>query len=57
MNNYRTIQQKDMHKLFPAWEHNIPTLGTKHSHVGNKKPPLELHIGEQAGDDLRREIA
>lgn len=36
MNNYRTIQQKDMHKLFPAWEHNIPTLGTKCSHTGNK---------------------
>ena len=36
MNNYRTIQQKDMQKLFPAWEHNIPTLGTKHSHLGNK---------------------
>ena len=36
MNNYRTIQQKDMQKLFPAWEQNIPTLGTKHSHTGNK---------------------
>ena len=36
MNNNRTIQQKDMHKLFPAWEHNIPTLGTKHSQPGNK---------------------
>ena len=36
MNNYRTIQQKDMQKLFPAWEHNIPTLGTKHSQPGNK---------------------
>ena len=36
MNNYRTIQQKDMHKLFPAWEHNIPTLGTKCSQPGNK---------------------
>ena len=22
--------------LFPRWEQNIPTLGTKHSHVGNK---------------------
>ena len=22
--------------LFPCWEHNIPTLGTKHSHAGNK---------------------
>ena len=36
MNNYRTIQQKDMHKLFPAWENNIPTLGTKYSQPGNK---------------------
>ena len=36
MNNYRTIQQKDMHKLFPAWEHNIPTLGNKYSQPGNK---------------------
>ena len=36
MNNYRTIQQKDMHKLFPDWEHNIPTLGTKCSQPGNK---------------------
>ena len=36
MNNYRTIQQKDMQKLFPAWEHNIPTLGTKLSQPGNK---------------------
>lgn len=22
--------------IFPRWEHNIPTLGIKHSHVGNK---------------------
>ncbi len=22
--------------IFPRWEHNIPTLGTKHSHAGNK---------------------
>ena len=36
MNNYRTIQQKDMHKLFPAWEKNIPTLGTKYSQPGNQ---------------------
>ena len=36
MNNYRTIQQKDMHKLFPHWGKNIPTLGTKHSQPGNK---------------------
>ena len=36
MNNYRTIQQKIMHKLFPHWGKNIPTLGTKHSHAGNK---------------------
>ena len=36
MNNYRTIQQKDMQRLFPAWEHNIPTLGTKCSQPGNK---------------------
>ena len=36
MNNYRTIQQKDMHKLFLAWEHNIPTLGTKCSQPGNQ---------------------
>ena len=36
MNNYRTIQQKDMQKLFPAWEHNIPTLGTKCSQPRNK---------------------
>ena len=36
MNNYRTIQQKDMHKLFPAWENNIPTLGIKNSQPGNK---------------------
>ena len=36
MNNYRTIQQKAMQLLFPAWEQNIPSLGTKHSHLGNK---------------------
>ena len=36
MNNNRTIQQKDMLKLFPAWDKNIPTLGTKCSHTGNK---------------------
>ena len=36
MNNNRTIQQKDMQKLFPAWEKNIPTLGTKYSQPGNK---------------------
>ena len=22
--------------IFPRWEHNIPTLGPKHSHAGNK---------------------
>ena len=26
-----------MQKLFPAWEPNIPSLGTKYSHLGNKK--------------------
>ena len=36
MNNYRTIQQKAMQLLFPAWEQNIPSLGTKHSQPGNK---------------------
>ena len=36
MNNNRTIQQKAMQLLFPAWEQNIPSLGTKHSHLGNK---------------------
>ena len=36
MNNYRTIQQKDMHKLFPHWGKNIPTLGTKCSQPRNK---------------------
>ena len=36
MNNYRTIQQKVKQILFPAWEQNIPSLGTKHSHLGNK---------------------
>ncbi len=36
MNNNITIQQKMMQKLFPAWEPNIPTLGTKYSHLGNK---------------------
>ena len=36
MNNYRTIQQKAMQLLFPAWGQNIPSLGTKHSHLGNK---------------------
>ena len=36
MNNYRTIQQKDMQRLFPAWENNIPTLGTKYSQPRNK---------------------
>ena len=36
MVNYRMIQQKVMHTFFPAWEQNIPTLGTKHSQPGNK---------------------
>ena len=36
MNNNITIQQKVMQKMFPAWEPNIPTLGTNNSHVGNK---------------------
>ena len=36
MNNYRTIQQKDMQRLFPAWEKNIPTLGNKYSQPRNK---------------------
>ena len=22
--------------IFPRWEQNIPSLGTKHSHAGNK---------------------
>ena len=36
MSNYRSIQQKAKQILFPAWEQNIPSLGTKYSHVGNK---------------------
>ena len=36
MSNYRSIQQKVKQILFPAWEQNIPSLGTKHSHLGNK---------------------
>ena len=36
MNNYRTIQQKDMQRLFPAWGKNIPTLGSKCSQPRNK---------------------
>ena len=36
MVNYRMIQQKVMHTFFPAWEQNIPSLGTKYSHTGNK---------------------
>ena len=36
MNCNITIQQKVKQKLFPAWEKNIPTLGTKCSQPGNK---------------------
>ena len=36
MNNYRTIQQKDMQRLFPHWGKNIPTLGNKYSQPGNQ---------------------
>ena len=36
MSTYRTIQQQAMKILFPAWEQNIPSLGTKHYHLGNK---------------------
>ena len=36
MNNYRTIQQKDMHNFFLSQEKNIPALGTKCSQPRNK---------------------
>ena len=36
MNNYRTIQQKDMHNFFLSQEKTIPALGTKCSQPRNK---------------------
>ena len=34
-------------KTFPTWEQNIPTLGTKHSHVGNKKAAISFTLNKQ----------
>ena len=34
-------------KTFPRWEQNIPTLGTKHSHVGNKKAAISFTLNKQ----------
>ena len=34
-------------KLFPAWEQNIPTLGTKYSQPGNKKADIAFTLNRQ----------
>jgi hypothetical protein len=34
-------------QIFPYWEQNIPTVGTKHSHIGNKKGAITFTLNKQ----------
>ena len=34
-------------KEFPRWEQNVPTLGTKYSHVGNKRGAVSFTLNKQ----------
>ena len=34
-------------KAFPRWEQSIPTLGTKYSHVGNKRGAVSFTLNKQ----------
>ena len=41
-----TIKADQTYCLFPHWEQNVPTLGTKHSHTGNIKGARTSRIAE-----------
>ena len=41
-----TIKADQTYCLFPRWEQNVPTLGTKHSHTGTIKGARTSHIAE-----------
>ena len=38
---------KEVKKTFPAWEQNIPSLGTKYSQPGNKKAEIAFTLNRQ----------
>jgi putative alpha-1,2-mannosidase len=42
-----TNRPKEASQLFPAWEPNIPTLGTKYSQLGNKKASIAFTLNRQ----------
>ena len=44
---YLSKKAKEAQILFPAWEQNIPTLGTKYSQPGNKKADIAFPLNRQ----------
>ena len=44
---YLSKKAKEAQFLFPAWEQNIPTLGTKYSQPGNKKADIAFTLNRQ----------
>ena len=44
---YLSKKAKEAQILFPAWEQNIPTLGTKYSQPGNKKADIAFTLNRQ----------
>ena len=40
--------------IFPCWERNVPTLGTLHSHVGNKVFPRWEYITSLGVEMVKR---
>ncbi len=44
---YLSKKAKGVQNLFPAWEQNIPTLGTKYSQLGNKKASIAFTLNRQ----------
>ena len=42
-----TKKQKEASYLFPAWEQNVPALGTKSSQAGNKKASIAFTLNRQ----------
>ena len=42
-----TKRPKEASNLFPAWEPNVPTLGTKYSQLGNKRASIAFTLNRQ----------
>ena len=42
-----TKRPKEASNLFPAWEPNVPTVGTKYSQLGNKRASIAFTLNRQ----------